>query len=547
MDKVITTTGKETKMKIETYIKEELRKVSWMAWLIGLIPVPVGIVNASLLSRLVSLAVEGNVKDVLITGAEIIGLVFAARLVLCILKIKFKEGASEKTQNCKKEVYLKSLNASLLELYRRKEGDTKERLNDDFQMVIDKHLKLYPDFGAGLVTAFAYLIFLIHGSPFLGVVLVGIAMIQLLPPLVIKKFLQQSYDDTRDIEGEITDHIMEGVDGFAMIKVYGLQEWWMQKCKELDRKYLKIGMKSIYASETENALHALTGNFLQYGTYAIAGLFALYGWSSMEESVQAIAISAGLYEAVKNVFSSIPSFAVSRKAEKRLAELCEEEQVEEEISAEQQEDEKIVRNGNLHMTRLVYGYQQESGTKRLYERTEAVWKAGEKILIKGENGSGKSTFLKALLGMVPLIEGKVYFGEGTVSKLSKKNYPKNIFYLPQEDLRMPITARQLYQCTAGSSEKGQECIRIAKELKVTDALLEKTINQLSGGECKKVYLALSMALNPAFLFLDEPTNSLDKESKEVIKKLLKEYGGVCVIVSHEEVFDDLADKIEIMA
>ena len=112
---------------------------------------------------------------------------------------------------------------------------------------------------------------------------------------------------------------------------------------------------------------------------------------------------------------------------------------------------------------------------------------------------------------------------------------------------MPVTARQLYQCTAGSSEKEQECIRIAKELQVTDALLEKPINQLSGGECKKVYLALGMALNPAFLFLDEPTNSLDKESKEVIKKLLKEYGGVCVIVSHEEVFDDLADKIEIMA
>lgn len=67
-------------MKIETYIKKELRKVSWMAWLIGLIPVPVGIVNASLLSRLVSLAVEGNVKDVLITGAEIIGLGFCCKI-----------------------------------------------------------------------------------------------------------------------------------------------------------------------------------------------------------------------------------------------------------------------------------------------------------------------------------------------------------------------------------------------------------------------------------------------------------------------------------
>ena len=112
---------------------------------------------------------------------------------------------------------------------------------------------------------------------------------------------------------------------------------------------------------------------------------------------------------------------------------------------------------------------------------------------------------------------------------------------------MLVTARQLYQWITGSGEEEQECIRIAKKLQVTDALLEKTINQLSGGECKKVYLALGMALNPAFLFLDEPTNSLDKESKEVIKKLLKEYRGVCVIVSHEEVFDDLADRIEIMA
>ena len=84
--------------------------------------------------------------------------------------------------------------------------------------------------------------------------------------------------------------------------------------------------------------------------------------------------------------------------------------------------------------------------------------------------------------------------------------------------------------------------KIAIELGLQEEILSETqISELSGGERKKVYLALGFGVNPKFMLLDEPTNSLDEKGKLVLKQLLKKYSGGAMIITHEDYFDDITD------
>jgi len=87
-----------------------------------------------------------------------------------------------------------------------------------------------------------------------------------------------------------------------------------------------------------------------------------------------------------------------------------------------------------------------------------------------------------------------------------------------------------------------------KQISVTFGLTDKQLNEmkireLSGGERKKVFLSIAFAINPPVLLLDEPTNSLDEGGKKILWSLLKERNGGAVVISHENIFDELAEKI----
>ena len=73
-----------------------------------------------------------------------------------------------------------------------------------------------------------------------------------------------------------------------------------------------------------------------------------------------------------------------------------------------------------------------------------------------------------------------------------------------------------------------------------EQILSQTINCLSGGERKKVFLSLAFACEPQLMILDEPTNSLDRNSRDVLNNLLRSRNGGTVIITHEKELADLA-------
>ncbi|HZK20971.1 MAG TPA: ABC transporter ATP-binding protein [Oscillospiraceae bacterium] len=167
---------------------------------------------------------------------------------------------------------------------------------------------------------------------------------------------------------------------------------------------------------------------------------------------------------------------------------------------------------------------------------------GEFLGIIGPNGGGKSTLLKAILGLVPISSGSVNIYRKPVSK--NRNL---ISYVPQfaaMDKRFPITLKEVV--LTGFLKKGLSPFykynsaqkEIANELieKVgLSALSNRRISELSGGEFQKMIIARALATEPKVLLLDEPTASVDPSSREQIYTLLENLNKdvTIVLVTHD--------------
>ena len=159
---------------------------------------------------------------------------------------------------------------------------------------------------------------------------------------------------------------------------------------------------------------------------------------------------------------------------------------------------------------------------------------GQKLAIIGENGKGKSTLIKTLMGIIPKISGKYTFGYN----VNKEYFDQQIEFINEEN-----TIYDEYFQTF----KDEEPLQIRKNLGAfmfTGNDVFKKINILSGGEKVRLELCKIMRKNPNLLLLDEPTNHLDIYGKENLESLLISYTGTVLFVSHDRYFiNKVADSL----
>lgn len=504
---------------------KHLKRITFWTWLLRLLPIPIGIIAAKLMADLVSNAIDGNINRTVTIALIIFIGAIVIKIFNIVSEIPYEKAKTQALHKCKMDLYHQFLSNPLHRLYRSEHGVAIEKLNDDFDTITGKNLSLYPEVGTGIITLAVYSIFLGIQNPWIAVILIAISLIQLIPPVIVKKYMQVNYDSTREIEAKLTDFVIGGYRGFAEIKLYHLKQWWIDKLKEYHKEYSKIGNVGIYTNSAHHAMNVFIDQLLRYGTYGIIGLFVLLEYSSMDVGIQAIALSGGLFAAVKSIFSLIPEFGVVKTAEKRMAEWFDAEK----------KQEKVIGNAQIELSDVSFFYNE----KRMYQHINVVFDCEKINVVQGANGIGKSTLFRMITGLLCCNEGKIMVGGIPAVSLSDRNYPDKLFYLPQEDVEFDFSAEELYRMTA--PEKVEAAIQIAKRFQLADDLIRKnSIRDLSGGERKKVFLSLAFAVSPLILLLDEPTNSLDEEGKTVLKQLLQERKGGALIITHETLFDNLA-------
>ena len=171
--------------------------------------------------------------------------------------------------------------------------------------------------------------------------------------------------------------------------------------------------------------------------------------------------------------------------------------------------------------------------KTLFDHVDLEVKGGERIALLGDNGTGKSTFLKILLGETLADHGKIKFGP-TV----KTAYLPQIIHFDHPERTLYDTMLYEKNCTPQAARD-----RLGAFLFQGEDVF-KTVSTLSGGEQSRLRLCMLMDEKINLLILDEPTNHLDIASREWVECAIEEFEGVLIFVSHDRYFvERFADRI----
>ncbi|MCX4663003.1 FHA domain-containing protein [Streptomyces uncialis] len=179
------------------------------------------------------------------------------------------------------------------------------------------------------------------------------------------------------------------------------------------------------------------------------------------------------------------------------------------------------------------------------------------IAVIGPSGSGKSTLLKALTGYRPADRGDVLYDNRNLYKQFAE-LRQRIGLVPQDDiLHKELTVRKALKYAAklrfpadtSEQEREQRIGEVLRELKL-DIHKEKRVSSLSGGQRKRVSVALELLTKPSLIFLDEPTSGLDPGMDRDVMQLLRglaDDGRTVLVVTHSVAELALCDKLLVMA
>ena len=188
----------------------------------------------------------------------------------------------------------------------------------------------------------------------------------------------------------------------------------------------------------------------------------------------------------------------------------------------------------------LHNVSKEFNNIKLIENFSYKFKKGERVGIVGQNGTGKSTLLNILTGVLAPDGGKVVIGE----TIQFGHYNQSGMKL-KDDKRVIEVITDIAEYIP--LEKGQKITASAllERFLFTKEQQQVYVSQLSGGEKRRLYLLTVIVQNPNFLILDEPTNDLDILTLNVLEDfLLNQFNGCLIIVTHDRYFmDKLVDHL----
>ena len=173
------------------------------------------------------------------------------------------------------------------------------------------------------------------------------------------------------------------------------------------------------------------------------------------------------------------------------------------------------------------------GDKKILDDFSYIFARYEKMGIVGNNGTGKSTFLKILLGQLQPDKGSLDIGE----TVRFGYYSQDGLHF-NEQMKVIDVVRDIAEVVSIGGGQKLGVSQFLQYFLFTPEQQYNYVYKLSGGEKRRLYLCTVLMRNPNFLILDEPTNDLDIITLNVLEEYLKNFGGCLIVVSHDRYFMD---------
>lgn len=212
--------------------------------------------------------------------------------------------------------------------------------------------------------------------------------------------------------------------------------------------------------------------------------------------------------------------------------------------------EFLTLNDSIEFRDVTLGY----GKKDVLKNLNLTFRRGELTLILGKSGIGKSTIVKGILGIIKPSDGSIYFDGIQQNEYSINTIRNKLGYLTQEPIMFPGSLRDNLSFRVTSLNE-QEVIDDIKQFNLEGLFTNHKIDlnykfdenssNISGGQKQRLALMRELIAKPDIIILDEPTSSLDNDSKDNILKYLNliRNNRTIIIISHDEDLVEVADNI----
>ncbi len=383
-------------------------------------------------------------------------------------------------------------------------GAQSQLLGDIFDQVAEQYQVRIPQILEGICIILGSTVLLCRERMSIGILFLLMGLLQVLPVFTYEKWTKKIYEESWDSEEAETDWIAQGVDGICTLKAYGQECWFVRRVKALYRRGIAVGNKAVTTGGLESILYSSISALLRYGSYVILGLYVLYGGLSAASLPVFIVLSGYIFSSTDKLFTFFRYRSVYQSALQRLEETL-------------QQDRAIGGTAVLQADSISKAFED----KQILSNLTITIHSGERVLLQGSNGSGKSTLIRILLGELTPDTGTVQLGGKLAVAL-------------QEVPFLPVSAsafiENLEQNEDWHSEQFREHLRL---FHLSEDLLKKPIQELSGGQQQKLFLAIALAWEADLLILDEPTNHLDADSLMYLQSILLQRQCAMLICTHD--------------
>ena len=219
-------------------------------------------------------------------------------------------------------------------------------------------------------------------------------------------------------------------------------------------------------------------------------------------------------------------------------------------------EKKLDFSSKLEVKNLSFRYNEN--LPKILNNVSITINKGEKITIKGQTGSGKSTLVNIISGLLDPLEGKIIVDDKEINSLNKNSWQRNFAIVPQtvflSDSSILENIAIGYKLDEINLEKAKQVAKIAQ----IDSFIEKLPNEylekvgergvrLSGGQRQRIGIARALYRDASIIILDEPTNALDKETEKLVMDSISNLGKdiTLIMISHSnnllQCFDQVID------
>ena len=503
----------------------------------------------SFMLRYVIGAIEAKDQDALILYTIIIASIALLLIVLQIFyRIYYEVSFVDIENKLKKNLFQTILSKDYQEIKKTHDEEWIHRLTSDTNVIANSILSILPSLCRMVVQLVLALAAIIYLYPIFGLSLLPFIVLIILITYFMRKRLKKAHHLVQETDGKVKVFFFESLQGLSIVHSFVKEDVFSKKNENNLEAYKKARLKrNVFA-----VICSIGFVVVYYAFYILAIIFCgnaiIKGAMTIGLLTAVVALLTQLTGPLGNITSIIPRYYSLLASGERLR--IEKEESFNYLSKEEIAEFYDKEFKSLNINKVSFSYIDKYGNRvdALKDFSLKVNK-GERILIKGHSGGGKTTLFKIILSLLKQESGEVLINEEPLDK----KYERLFAYVPQDNLLMEGTIKEVISLydTDVNDDKLQEAIALSNSDSFINelALKENTyLNEkgsgLSLGEMERIAIARAIYSDAPILLLDECSASLDLETeKKVISNILSLKDKTILLISHHKYDESLFDKV----